>query len=157
MRTAKSCGPDAPTPASSSRRQAGPTGFDKPYSRDDGGKQARSPGRARRKPLKPLRRECRVNRCDRGDYARVLISFCMRGCGRSERPAFPAPSVIGANGFFITRAFAPRERSCHARTPVDLIGDDPGIHHLRNESFEEDGCQGKPGDDDLKTDWLFDI
>jgi hypothetical protein len=21
--------------------------------------------------------------------------FCMRGCGRSERPAFPAPSVIG--------------------------------------------------------------
>jgi hypothetical protein len=27
--------------------------------RDDGGKKARSPGRARRKPLKPLRRECR--------------------------------------------------------------------------------------------------
>ena len=33
----------------------------------DGGKKARSPGRARRKPLKPLRGECRVNRCDRGD------------------------------------------------------------------------------------------
>src|ERR1700738_2772263 len=29
-------------------------------SADDGGKQARSPGRARRKPLKPLRGECRV-------------------------------------------------------------------------------------------------
>jgi hypothetical protein len=28
-------------------------------SRDDGGKKARSPGRARNKPLKPLRRECR--------------------------------------------------------------------------------------------------
>src|SRR6267378_5749007 len=27
---------------------------------DDGGKRARSPGRARRKPLKPLRRECRL-------------------------------------------------------------------------------------------------
>jgi hypothetical protein len=26
----------------------------------DGGNKARSPGRARRKPLKPLRRECRV-------------------------------------------------------------------------------------------------
>src|SRR4029077_13783715 len=26
----------------------------------DGGKRARSPGRARRKPLKPLRRECRL-------------------------------------------------------------------------------------------------
>jgi hypothetical protein len=33
----------------------------------DGGKQARSPGRARRKPLKPLRGECRANRRDRGD------------------------------------------------------------------------------------------
>src|ERR1700724_4427162 len=29
-------------------------------SADDGGKQARSPGRARRKPLKPLRGECRA-------------------------------------------------------------------------------------------------
>jgi hypothetical protein len=27
---------------------------------NDGGKRARSPGRARSKPLKPLRRECRV-------------------------------------------------------------------------------------------------
>jgi hypothetical protein len=42
-RTAKSCGPDASTPASSWREIA-----------DDGDKQARSPGRARRKPLKPL-------------------------------------------------------------------------------------------------------
>src|SRR3981189_1314438 len=33
-------------------------------SADDGGKKARSPGRARRKPLKPLRRECRVNPVD---------------------------------------------------------------------------------------------
>src|SRR6267142_4032369 len=30
-------------------------GLDKTYSADDGGKRARSPGRARRKPLKPLR------------------------------------------------------------------------------------------------------
>src|SRR6478672_13850864 len=50
-RTAKSCGPDAPTLASSLRKAtfAG-----------DGGNRARSPGRARRKPLKPLRGECRV-------------------------------------------------------------------------------------------------
>jgi len=32
-------------------RHVGPTGPDKPISADDGGKQARSPGRARRKPL----------------------------------------------------------------------------------------------------------
>jgi len=49
-RTAKSCGPDAPTLASSFAKQ----------SRGDGGNKARSPGRARRKPLKPLRREGRV-------------------------------------------------------------------------------------------------
>ena len=41
LRTAKSCGPDAPTLASSSR-EAVPA--------DDGGKKARSPGRARYKP-----------------------------------------------------------------------------------------------------------
>jgi hypothetical protein len=52
LRTAKSCGPDAPTLASSSREAKLLGG--------DGGKQARSPRRARRKPLKPLRRGCRV-------------------------------------------------------------------------------------------------
>jgi hypothetical protein len=46
LRTAKSCGPDASTPASS---------LAEGISADDGDKQARSPGRARRKPLKPLR------------------------------------------------------------------------------------------------------
>src|ERR1700733_11349983 len=49
-RTEKPCGPDAPTLASSSR---------KAIFAGDGGKKARSPGRARRKPLKPLRGECR--------------------------------------------------------------------------------------------------
>src|SRR3984893_3383243 len=46
MRTAKTCGPDAPTLASSSRKAtfAG-----------DGGKKARSPARARSRTLKPLR------------------------------------------------------------------------------------------------------
>src|SRR5882724_5001824 len=55
LRTAKSCGPDAPTLASSSRSRVGPTGLRQDISADDGGKRARSPGRARRKPLKPLR------------------------------------------------------------------------------------------------------
>src|ERR1700733_11604838 len=49
LRTAKSCGPDAPTLASSSRESKLLGG--------EGGNKARSPGRARRKPLKPLRRE----------------------------------------------------------------------------------------------------
>src|SRR5712664_467885 len=55
QRTAKSCGPDAPTLASSLRSRVGPTGLRQNISAGDGGKRARSPGRARRKPLKPLR------------------------------------------------------------------------------------------------------
>src|ERR1700721_3678929 len=47
LRTAKACGPDAPTLASSSRGAELLGG--------EGGNKARSPGRARRKPLKPSR------------------------------------------------------------------------------------------------------
>ena len=93
-RTAKSCGPDAPTLASSSRRFVGPTGRGHSIFADDGGKRARSPGRARHTPLKPLRRECRVFRRTCGDYTRVLPTHCTRGCGCSGHPAFPAPSVF---------------------------------------------------------------
>ena len=93
LRTAKSCGPDAPTLASSLRRHVGPTGLRHAISADDGGKQARSPGRARRKPLKPLRRECRVFRGTCGDYTRVLPTHCTRGCGCNGHPAFPTPSL----------------------------------------------------------------
>ena len=50
-RTAKSCGPDASTLASS---------FAEATPRGDGDNKARSPGRARYKPLKPLRGECRA-------------------------------------------------------------------------------------------------
>jgi hypothetical protein len=60
QRTAKSCGPDAPTLASSSWSCVGPTGLRQNISADDGGKTARSPGRARRKPLNHCVRECRA-------------------------------------------------------------------------------------------------
>src|SRR5258705_10687117 len=109
MRTAKSCGPDAPTLASSLRRHVGPTGFWHAISANDGGKQARSPGRARRKPLKPLRRECRVFRGTCGDYTRVLPTHCTRGCGCTAHPAFPAPSVFEGEWLCARlRRFAPR-------------------------------------------------
>jgi hypothetical protein len=49
QRTAKSCGPDAPMLASSSRSCVGPTGLRQNLSAGDGGKRARSPGRARNK------------------------------------------------------------------------------------------------------------
>jgi len=61
----------------------------------DGGKKARSPGRARSKPLKPLRRECRVFR---------LQLRWLRSCAFSisharlrvpaAHPVFPAPSIL---------------------------------------------------------------
>src|SRR5882724_5243124 len=60
----------------------------------DGGKRARSPGRARRKPLKPLRAGMP------GDsgvlvVTRVLFTTtkCTRDRGCIVRPAFPTPSL----------------------------------------------------------------
>src|SRR6266581_102596 len=92
QRTAKSCGPDAPTLASSSRSCVGPTGLRQNLSVDDGGKQARSPGRARRKPLKPLRAGMP------GDSGVLVVTRvrstttkCTRGCGCHVHPASPRP------------------------------------------------------------------
>ena len=48
-------------------------------------------------------------RCDRGDYARVLCLFRTRGCGRIERPAFPAPSIIEGHCLAKLGRIAPRE------------------------------------------------
>ncbi len=63
-RTAKSCGPGASTPASS---------FSGLFLGGDGDKPARSPGRARRKPLKPSAcGNAGLFRWTCGDYARVL-------------------------------------------------------------------------------------
>jgi hypothetical protein len=61
---------------------------------DDGDKKARSPGRVRGKPLKPLAR----GKPDDPDEPVVTSScafyFCIRGCGCIWHPAFPAPSVL---------------------------------------------------------------
>src|ERR1700738_4363656 len=92
------------------RRQVGGS-----FSADDGDKKARSPGRARRKPLKPLRGECRTTRRDRGDYTRVLPTHGTRGCGRTGRPAFPAPSVFREREIQSkTRAYRRRDREAVA-------------------------------------------
>jgi hypothetical protein len=86
-RTAKSCGPGAPRLASS--RQVMTAG--------DGGNNAWSPGRARRKLLKPSRRECRCFGWTCGDYACVLLPFAHKAAGAAKHPAFPAPSVFGGD------------------------------------------------------------
>jgi hypothetical protein len=58
----------------------------------DGGNKARSPRRARRKPLKPLRREGRLK--PPLPVATTLVCFfsCTRGYGCGGHPVFPAPS-----------------------------------------------------------------
>jgi hypothetical protein len=87
-RTAKPCGSDAPTLAFKLATMLA-------HCVDDGGKKARSPGRARSKPLKPLRREGRMN--PPLPVATTLVCFfnCTRGCGCGGHPVFPAPSLEG--------------------------------------------------------------
>src|SRR3981081_4544418 len=116
LRTAKSCGPDAPTLASSSRSCVGPTGLRQNLSVDDGGKQARSPGRARRKPLKPLRAGTP------GDSGVLVVTRvrstntkCTRGRGCSGHPAFPTPSL---GGRFFNGSGAWRREVVNARLDV---------------------------------------
>src|SRR6267154_1369440 len=116
LRTAKSCGSDAPTLASSSRSCVGPTGLRQDISADDGGKQARSPGRARRKPLKPLRAGTS------GDSGVLVVTRvrstntkCTRDRGCNGHPAFPTPSM---GGKFINGSGAWRGEVAHSRLDV---------------------------------------
>src|SRR6266850_7584229 len=60
LRTAKSCGPDAPTLASSLRSRVGPIGLRQDISAGDGGKRARSPGSAKETVKTIACGECRV-------------------------------------------------------------------------------------------------
>jgi hypothetical protein len=110
LRTEKSCGPDAPTLASSLRRRApAQPGQTRRQSAGDGGKQARSPGRARRKPLKPLRREGRVSRRTLGDYARVLhLNFAREAAGASGTRLSLRPLLSEGQKLNLGR-MAPRE------------------------------------------------
>src|SRR5260221_13187074 len=131
LRTAKSCGPDAPTLVSSSRSCVGPTGLRQNLSADDGGKRARSPGRARHKLLKPLRAGMP------GDSGVLVVTRvrstttkCTRGRGCSGHPAFPTPS----QGRMIHQRLAriaprDRERVSENRTP-SFRGD--AKHRTRN-------------------------
>src|SRR6266568_60823 len=119
QRTAKSCGPDAPTLASSSRSRVGPTGLRQNLSVDDGGKQARSPGRARRKPLKPLRAGTS------GDSGVLVVTRvrstttkCTRGRGCNGHPAFPTPSK---GGRFINGSGALRGEVAKLRLQLHVI------------------------------------
>jgi hypothetical protein len=112
LRTAKSCGPDAPTLASSSRRLSRPyRAQTEPYSRAT---VAKEPGhrRARRKPLKPLRAGMPG---DSGVLVVTRVRFtnakCTRGRGCSGHPAFPTP-LLGGTSLQSSGASRREARSC---------------------------------------------
>jgi len=71
----------------------------------DGGKQARSPGRARSKPLKPLRREGRVFRWTCGDALACFPHFARGAAGAAGTRFSLRPLIFRANGSSIARAF----------------------------------------------------
>jgi hypothetical protein len=113
QRTAKACGPDVSAVGVKSRGGfASPTGRTKPYSRGDGVKQARSPGRARHRPLKPLRRESRIASagpvCSCACFCTVLHTR-----PRVQRASgFPCALFFRGQGIFFADLgrIAPRER-----------------------------------------------
>ena len=90
-------------------------GDDTPYRADEGGKKARSPGRARRKPLKPLRREGRILPVKPVVTNSCAFLLCARGCGCIGHPAFPAPSALRG------REFLAELGRCWRRGGVDLF------------------------------------
>jgi hypothetical protein len=69
-----------------------------------------SPGRARRKPLKPLRGESRVT-----SGVLVVTTVCLlpmhTGCGCIGHPAFPAPSVFRGTRLWQTSGSWRREKA----------------------------------------------
>jgi hypothetical protein len=99
-RTAKSCGPDASTPASSLQGSA-----------SDGDKQARSPGRARSKPLKPLCREGRVIPVDLAVTTLVcFFIFAREAAGATGTRLSLRPHFLGRMIHARLGRFAPRGR-----------------------------------------------
>src|SRR6266496_2502596 len=113
-RTAKSCGSDAPRLASSFAEASRPNrALDKTISAGRRWQNSMVTEESTKEAVKTIARGMPGDfRCDRGDYARVLFLFRTRGCGRSGRPAFPAPSFLGPKDSCTTRAHrAARMRS----------------------------------------------
>jgi len=88
----------------------------------DGDNQARSPGRARYRLLKPLRAGMPgVSGEPRGDYARVVLFFPTRGCGCIAHPAFPTPSIILGKRFMHHSGVEPSRERAGAGGPSDVV------------------------------------
>src|SRR5216683_6299853 len=120
------------------RSCVGPTGLRQNISADDGGKRARSPGRARHKPLKPLRAGMP------GDSGVLVVARvrstttkCTRNRGCSGHPAFPTPSKGRKINAQLGR-FAPRDRGCasdeYKRRRRDPVAEYDGSREERSQN-----------------------
>jgi hypothetical protein len=122
-RTAKSCGPDASTPASSLRATA-----------SDGDKKARSPGRARNKPLKPLRAGMPGN-----PGATVVTNSCASIISHARLRVHWAPGIphalAWAEDSFTTRAHraAGMQRCVCAAHHTIVVPAKAGTHNHRQQ------------------------
>src|SRR5882724_12958179 len=101
-RAAKSCGPDAPTLASSFAESISVRRWwqTSPVTKESA-----------KETVKTIARGMPGDfRCNRGDDTRVLPTHCTRGYGRIGRPAFPAPSVFEERNYMQSSgANVPRE------------------------------------------------
>jgi hypothetical protein len=77
----------------------------------DGGKKARSPGRARYKPLKPLRAGMPgESGCNRGEFARVLLTLLHARLRVRRAPGIPHALLWARFSSTTSGAHAPRDR-----------------------------------------------
>jgi hypothetical protein len=111
----------------------------------DGGKQARSPRRARSNPLKPLRGECRVI-SGVTVVTNARATFYTRGRGRSGRPAFPAPSVFWGETARTTRAHRAARMRMHGWNGLFEIRIGNRPHHTRHSGAREARALRLPSD-----------
>ena len=124
QRTAKSCGPDAPTLASSSRSCVGPTGLRQKISADDGGKRARSPRRARRNPLKPLR-------AGMPGVSGVLVVTRVRSTNKSAHETAGALGIRHSPRPLWARDLATARAHCAAGSQMCVWSRDVDTRHAR--------------------------
>jgi hypothetical protein len=88
-------------------------------SQSDGGKRARSPGRARRKPLKPLCRESRIDPVSLWFLTRVLTTFAHEAAGALDTRLSLRPLSLEGQSSCTARALsASRDRT---RAPAQLF------------------------------------
>ena len=125
LRTAKSCGSDAPMLASSLAEVSPPNrALDKAITRE--ATVTIKPGRRGEREVSRKTIACGNAGCPGGPVVTMLVCFVLfrtRGCGCSGHPAFPAPSLVEGHAVATTRTH--RAAGCadlYLKLPTSLSG-----------------------------------